>query len=123
MNYWGQRHTHMVHHDSGNNHSASFLSPVFRCPCDVTKELPFIHAHKIEMLGHSKQVAQMLAIKFLDSPLNVPTVVGLQPILLGPTSFVFKVMNYNNPLTLIKSLFCVLHKVCGLSCKHWPHYC
>ena len=60
----------------------------------------------------------MLTIKFLDSPLNVPTVMGLQPVLLGPTPFVFKVTNNYNLLTLIKSLFCILHEVCGLSREH-----
>ena len=112
----------MVHHNPGNNHRASFSGPVFWCPRDVIKELPFVHTHEIEMVGHSKQVSQALAIKFLDSPLNAPTIMGFQPTLLGSISFVPQIAdNYNFP-TLIKSLFCVLHKTCGFSSEHWPYY-
>ena len=108
----------MVHHNPGNDHRAFFSGPVFWCPRDVIKELPFVHTHEIEMVGHSKQVSQALAIKFLDSPLNAPTIMGFQPTLLGSISFVPQIVDNHNFPTLIESLFCILHKTCGLSGKH-----
>ena len=122
MHHWGHGYSYMVHHNPSNNHRASFLGPVFRCPCDVIKELPFIHTHEIKMVGHSKQVSQALAIKFLDSPLNAPTIMGFQPTRLGPISFVPQIADDYDFPTLIESLLCVLHKACGLSGKHWPYY-